>query len=72
MITNTKTIWEYKVVWFRVAATFDTGKAADIAEVEQQLNHLGSQGWELVFIRQMGKSGILEDVAYHFKRAKHT
>jgi Domain of unknown function (DUF4177) len=70
MNTSSRIQWEYKVVWFRVSATFDNQKAADLEEVEKELNFLGSEGWELVFIRQMGRSGILEDVAYHFKRAK--
>lgn len=54
--------FEYKVI--------QTSKYADPAAMEQELNDLGKQGWELVSVLRHMPTGTAVFYRYHLKREK--
>ncbi|HWK55104.1 MAG TPA: DUF4177 domain-containing protein [Hyphomicrobiales bacterium] len=60
--------WEYKVVRFK-KGSFMTGQL-DMQELEQQLNELGREGWELVSIAPVGLHRFSRELAVALKRQR--
>lgn len=65
---ESKSQWEYKTLKVSASHGFLGGKT-DPREINEELNNLGAQGWELVtsFVTHMGY-GSSRDVILIFKR----
>jgi len=62
--------WEYKVLTFETAGFWSGGGKIDAQLLEDQLNTLGSQGWELVSVFDTTKvEGKTRQVYAVLKRA---
>ncbi len=68
---TTRTNWEYKTLTFEAAGFWSGGGKLDASMLTDQLNELGSQGWELVSIFDTTKlEGQTRQVYAVLKRAQ--
>lgn len=63
--------WEYRVFVLPTETAFFTGARFDEAELEQEANRLGRQGWELVTAFDTNRAqGGTRDIVLLFKRPR--
>jgi hypothetical protein len=75
MTSEKRDEWEYKVVYTRLVLVggigFSEGHLSQaVLQMDAELNSLGTQGWELVFVQHLQKVVSTEYLAYIFKRPK--
>lgn len=60
--------WEYRVVWLEMRQVNVGDVEQNVANMDKELNALGAQGWELVFVQDVGGGKVGNRFAYIFKR----
>ena len=58
-----QTYWEYKYVYMKTNTN-------DVGKIEEMLNDLGNQGWELVSVVETGERHFAQIHGYVLKRPK--
>ena len=64
------TLWEYNVVVLPFDSGFSTDKIVDAQAIDQELNRLGREGWELVSTSISTTRGYSRELIAIFKRPR--
>ena len=63
-----RTEWEY--ITLKLSATGFLDTKLDVRELEEHMNELGVQGWELTTVFNTNNTGTTRDVVAVFKRPR--